>query len=161
MQVFPFALANRHLFPDAIRRYYQFGGLLTILGLLIFSTLMYAAAYAQDTFQISCVVVGLIFTMIDLGYIAIWITNLKVINATYTIDEISVSNNIGTHTISAQLDGINSKNVEFNFYFGRGKMTIKYTILSKNGTVPVVCENESIYRIFKRLWGSDCIIVPA
>ena len=124
--------SNHYLFPLMMRRYYQFCGIITAIGLCSFSLFMYYIAYVQQSSQLPCLFVGIGFSIFSLVYISIWCINLKLIRSRYFIDDSTVVNIVGKRTFSVNLSCAQYKSVEWKLSFGYSGISARYVIISTN-----------------------------
>lgn len=162
MQEIPFSPTKLPLFPDNFRHCYLLSGLLTVVGLLLFSIFMFYVAFTQETEKLPCFIVGFLFAFFDTYCTVIWIKNLKIINAKYQISDKMVENYMGDRIISARLDkAYLHKKVSFRLSIGSGKIVIEYVAVSEDSISEDVCEEMNLYRKMKKAWDTNTVFIPS
>ena len=151
---------KRYIFPAMVRKYYKVGGLLALVGLLGFALFMLGVGLKQDFDKIPCFAIAIIFGMMHVGCLIIWIKDYPIIDATYSIDDLTACNRINRLDIqiSILLDTAIQKEVLFTFNFGYASLNKRYVVYSDN-VLPEI-DMSNIYRMVKTIWKSGSVIVP-
>lgn len=149
------------VFPNQVRKYYIYCGMLTIIGMLLFSTCMFIVGYKQQAEMHSYYFIGCFFAILGVYYVYVWISKLSLIRMTYIWEGSIISNQIGNKTIVVDL---NQKGAEvvfpFTFSFGYSNMSINYRIIGNERDVKYVPETNNVYKSVRKLWSLGCVIVP-
>ena len=153
------SVTKGYIFPKEIREPYWWIIIIGFIGFIVLDILVLYVAWSRNNSSETYGSIALWLAIGAVAYAIGAIIRFPWMQATYQIDENTVTNRIGKTTVSIHIHEAEFMEYTQKFYVAKSTLTQRYVVVFKGKTIEINPEGD-FYRTLSRILKSGSVIIP-